>query len=132
MLGTAIILLLCLVALCAPLLTPYSYHAMSYDAVLAPPSHAHIFGTDGLGRDIYTRVIYSYRVSLVVAFAAIALALLIGVPIGIVAGYLGGAVDFAISRVLDILLSFPAILLAISLIAILGQGEDVIVIAIAI
>jgi peptide/nickel transport system permease protein len=105
---------------------------MSYDAVLAAPSRAHIFGTDGLGRDIYTRVIYSYQVSLVVAFAAIALALLIGVPIGIVAGYLGGAVDFAISRVLDILLSFPAILLAISLIAILGQGEQVIVIAIAI
>ena len=132
MLGTAIILLLCVVAICAPLLTPYSYHAMSYDAVLAAPSRTHIFGTDGLGRDIYTRVIYSYQVSLVIAFAAIALALIIGVPIGIVAGYLGGVVDFAISRVLDILLSFPAILLAISLITILGQGEQVMVLAIAI
>jgi peptide/nickel transport system permease protein len=131
-LGTAIILLLCVVALAAPLLTPYSYHAMSYDAVLSGPGRSHIFGTDGLGRDIYTRVIYSYQVSLVVAFAAIALALVIGVPIGIVAGYLGGAVDFAISRVLDILLSFPAILLAISLITILGQGEQVMVLAIAI
>jgi peptide/nickel transport system permease protein len=131
-LGAAIILLLCLVALCAPLLTPYSYHAMSYDAVLAAPSRAHIFGTDGLGRDIYTRVIYSYRVSLVVAFAAIALALLIGVPVGILTGYVGGTLDFVISRLLDILLSFPAILLAISLITILGQGEQVMILAIAI
>ena len=75
---------------------------------------------------------HSYRVSLVVAFAAIGLALLIGVPIGVIAGYIGGPVDFVISRVLDILLSFPAILLAISLIAILGQGEQVMIVAIAI
>jgi peptide/nickel transport system permease protein len=130
--GGAIILVLALVAVFAPLLTPYTYHAISYDAILARPSHAHIFGTDGLGRDIYTRVIYSYRVSLVVAFAAIGLALLIGVPIGITAGYLGGAVDLVISRVIDIMLAFPAILLAISLIAMLGQDEQVIIIAIGV
>ncbi len=131
-LGASIIALLSLLAIFAPLLTPYSYHAISYDAILAPPSHAHIFGTDGLGRDIYTRVLYSYRISLVVAFAAIGLALLIGVPVGLIAGYLGGAVDLVISRVIDIMLAFPAILLAISLIAMLGQGEQVIIISIAI
>jgi len=131
-LGASIIVLLSLLAIFAPLLTPYSYHAISYDAILAPPSHTHIFGTDGLGRDIYTRVLYSYRISLVVAFAAIGLALLIGVPVGLIAGYLGGAVDLVISRVVDIMLAFPAILLAISLIAMLGQGEQVIIISIAI
>jgi peptide/nickel transport system permease protein len=127
-----IILILALVAIFCPLLTPYTYHSISYNAILAPPSHTHIFGTDGLGRDIYTRVIYSYRVSLVVAFAAVALALAIGVPIGIIAGYLGGAVDLFISRMIDILLAFPAILLAISLIAMLGQNEQVIIIAIGV
>jgi peptide/nickel transport system permease protein len=130
--GTTLIVILSLVALFSPLLTPYAYHTIFYNAILAGPSHAHILGTDGLGRDIYTRVIYSYRVSLVVAFASIGLALLIGVPIGTIAGYVGGAVDLIISRVIDIMLAFPAILLAISLIAILGQGEQVIIIAIAI
>jgi peptide/nickel transport system permease protein len=130
--GASVIVILCLIAVFSPLLTPYSYHAMSYDAILAGPSPSHVFGTDGLGRDIFTRVIYSYRVSLVVAFSAMILALLIGLPVGVLAGYVGGPVDFVISRVLDILLSFPAILLAISLITILGQGEGVMILAIAI
>jgi ABC-type dipeptide/oligopeptide/nickel transport system permease subunit len=131
-LGIGIIGILVLIAIFSPLLTPYTYHSMTYTAILAPPDHSHIFGTDGLGRDIYTRVIYSYRVSLVVAFASIVLALLLGIPIGMIAGYVGGAVDTVISRIIDIMLAFPAILLAISLIAILGQGETVIIIAIGI
>ena len=130
--GVTIVGVLSLIAIFCPLLTPYTYHTIFYNAILASPSHAHIFGTDGLGRDIYTRVMYSYRISLVVAFASMGLALLIGVPIGVIAGYLGGAVDLIISRIIDIMLAFPAILLAISLIAILGQGEQVIIIAIAI
>lgn len=131
-LGAVIIVLLTLVAIFAPLLTPYTDHAISYTAILSPPSHNHVFGTDDLGRDIYTRVIYSFRVSLVVAFASIGVALLVGVPIGILIGYLGGVVDLVVSRVIDIMLAFPAILMAISLIAILGQGERVIIIAIAV
>jgi peptide/nickel transport system permease protein len=130
--GAGIIVILGLIAILSPLLTPYTYHSISYTAILAPPSGTHVFGTDGLGRDIYTRVIYSYRVSLVVAFAAIGLALAIGIPIGIVSGYLGGAIDLIISRVIDIMLAFPAILLAISLIAMLGQNERVIIIAIGV
>lgn len=130
--GVTIVVALGLIAIFSPLLTPYTYHTIFYNAILASPSRSHIFGTDGLGRDIYTRVIYSYRVSLVVAFASTGLALLVGVPIGLIAGYLGGATDVIISRVIDIMLAFPAILLAISLIAILGQGEQVIIIAIAI
>lgn len=130
--GILIIAILTLVAIFAPVLTPYNYHEMSYTAILSPPSHDHIFGTDGLGRDIFTRVIYSYRVSLVVAFESILLALAVSIPIGIMIGYLGGAVDLVFSRIIDIMLAFPAILLAISLIAILGQGQGVIIIAIAV
>ncbi len=131
-LGGAIILILGLIAIFCPLLTPYTYHSISYTAILSPPSQTHVFGTDGLGRDIYTRVIYAYRVSLVVAFAAVALALAVGIPVGVVAGYLGGAVDLIISRIIDIFLAFPAILLAISLITMLGQNEQVIIIAISV
>jgi peptide/nickel transport system permease protein len=130
--GVAIVLLLALVAAAAPLITPYTYHAMSYDALLAPPSPHHLLGTDGLGRDIYTRVVYAYRVSLQVAFGSAALALLAGVPLGLLAGYWGGLVDGLLMRLVDMMLAFPAILLAISLITILGQGLGVMILAIAV
>ncbi|MDB5059092.1 MAG: transporter, partial [Chloroflexi bacterium] len=130
--GLAIALALTLVALAASVITPYSYHAMSYDAVLAGPSRAHVFGTDGLGRDLFTRVVYSFQVSLEVAFGSVVLALLVGIPLGLVAGYWGGLVDGLLMRLIDMLLAFPAILLAIALITILGQGLTVMVIAIAV
>ncbi len=130
--GVAVVVILSLVALLAPLITPYSYHTIFYTAILANPSPQHIFGTDGLGRDVYTRVVYSYQVSLLVAFGSVGLALLIGVPLGLLAGYWGGLVDTLVMRVVDIMLAFPAILLAISLIAILGQGLSVMIVAIAI
>ncbi len=130
--GALIVALLVLAAIAAPLITPYAYHTIFYDAILANPSPKHIFGTDGLGRDVYTRVVYSYQVSLLVAFGSVGLALAIGVPLGLLAGYWGGAVDGAIMRLVDIMLAFPAILLAISLIAILGQGLGVMIIAIAV
>jgi peptide/nickel transport system permease protein len=119
-------------AVAAPLLTPYTYHTMYYDAVLAGPSRQHVFGTDGLGRDVYTRVVYSYQVSLRIAFGSVGLSLLVGVPLGLLAGYWGGFVDAVLMRAVDLLLAFPAILLAISLIAILGQGLGVMVVAIAV
>jgi peptide/nickel transport system permease protein len=130
--GVAIVLLLALIAVAAPLITPYTYHAMSYDALLAAPGPRHLLGTDGLGRDIYTRVVYSYRVSLQVAFGSAVLALLAGVPLGLLAGYWGGMVDGLLMRLVDMMLAFPAILLAISLITILGQGLGVMILAIAV
>ncbi len=130
--GAALVALLVFAAFCAPLITPYTYHAMYYNAVLAAPSPSHIFGTDGLGRDVYTRVVYSFQVSLQVAFGSVALSLLVGVPLGLMAGYWGGLVDAVMMRVVDLLLAFPAILLAISLIAILGQGLSVMIVAIAV
>jgi peptide/nickel transport system permease protein len=130
--GITIVVVLIVVALTAPLITPYTYHSIFYDAILANPSPQHIFGTDGLGRDVYTRVVYSYQVSLLVAGGAVGLSLLVGIPLGLLAGYWGGLVDTVLMRLVDILLAFPAILLAISLIAILGQGLTVMMIAIAI
>jgi peptide/nickel transport system permease protein len=129
--GAAIVLLLSALALAAPLITPYAYHTIFYDAILAGPSPRHIFGTDGLGRDVYTRVVFAYQVSLSVAFSSVGLALLIGVPLGLLAGYWGGIVDGLLMRLIDIMLAFPAILLTIALIAILGQGLGVMVISIA-
>lgn len=130
--GAAIVVVLVVAALAAPWITPYTYHQIFYDAILANPSPQHVFGTDGLGRDVYTRVVYSYQVSLVVACGAVGLALLLGVPLGLLAGYWGGLADGLIMRLVDIMLAFPAILLAISLIAILGQGLTVMIIAIAV
>lgn len=130
--GAAIVFALAVLALAAPLVTPYSYHTIFYDAILAGPSRQHIMGTDGLGRDVYTRVVYSFQVSLRVAFGSVALSLLAGVPLGLLAGYWGGLADGAIMRVVDMMLAFPAILLAISLIAILGQGLGVMIVAIAV
>ncbi len=130
--GLVVVVILIIAALTAPFITPYSYHLISYNAILANPSPQHIFGTDGLGRDIYTRVIYSYQVSLLVAAGSVGLALLIGVPLGLLAAYWGGLADTLLMRLVDILLAFPAILLAICLIAILGQGLGVMIIAIAI
>lgn len=130
--GLVLVVILIVAALAAPLITPYNYHNIFYDAILANPSSQHIFGTDGLGRDIYTRVVYSYQVSLLVAAGSVGLALLIGVPLGLLAGYWGGLADNLLMRLVDILLAFPAILLAICLIAILGQGLNVMIIAIAI
>jgi len=130
--GAAIVLALTVLALAAPLITPYTYHTIFYDAILANPSSKHILGADGFGRDIYTRIVYAFQVSLQVAFGSVALALLFGVPLGLLAGYWGGLVDNLTMRLVDMMLAFPAILLAISLIAILGQGLGVMIIAIAV
>ena len=131
-LGVAILLALGVVALLSPLLSPYSYHAMSYDAVLASPSRAHIFGTDGLGRDVLSRVIFGTRVSLAVAFVAAGLACLIGSLLGLLAGFLGGLIDDLISRLVDIWMAFPPVLLSILLVAVLGTGLHSVIAAIVV
>jgi len=100
--------------------------------VLAGPSGSFPFGSDVLGRDVLSRVLYALRVSLAVSVAAVGVATLIAVPLGLLAGYAGGWVDTAISRPLDMLLVLPALLLAISLIAILGPGSTVAALAIAV
>ena len=130
--GWSILGVLVLVAVLAPLLAPHDPNAIDSSSILGRPSVSHPFGSDDLGRDVLSRVLYAYRVTLGIAVGSVALALAVGLPIGVVAGYAGGWVDLVLMRVVDLLLAFPALLLAISLIAILGPGSGVALVAIAI
>jgi peptide/nickel transport system permease protein len=129
--GIGILGVLVLVALLAPVLAPHSPDAIDADHILAAPSWSHPFGYDALGRDVLSRVLFAYRASLGISLGAVGLALVLGLPIGIVAGYFGGAVDNLLMRPIDLLLALPALLLAISLISITGPGELVALFAIA-
>jgi peptide/nickel transport system permease protein len=129
--GIGILGVLVLVALLAPVLAPHSPDAIDADHILAAPSWSHPFGYDALGRDVLSRVLFAYRASLGISLGAVGLALVLGLPIGIVAGYFGGAVDNVLMRPIDLLLALPALLLAISLISITGPGELVALFAIA-
>jgi peptide/nickel transport system permease protein len=131
-LGTSLIVGLVLVAVLAPLLAASNpYEQVLGDRLLAP-SVAHLFGTDGLGRDIYSRVVYGARVTLTIALLVAAISTPLGMAIGIVAGYLGGAVDEILMRLADIFLAFPRLILAIAFAAALGPGVENAIIAIAI
>lgn len=129
--GIAILVVLVLIALLAPVIAPHSPDAIDADHILAGPSWSHPFGFDALGRDVLSRVLFAYRASLAISIGAVALALVLGLPIGIVAGYFGGVVDNLLMRPVDLLLALPALLLAISLISITGPGELVALFAIA-
>lgn len=130
--GLVIVLLFIIGGVLAPLLAPYDPYKNDLMNVLTPPSAEHWFGTDELGRDLFSRILYGARISLVEGLASVALAMAIGVPIGIVSGYLGGRADAIIMRVIDVLLAFPGVLLAIVIISILGPGLTNAIIAVAI
>lgn len=132
MIGFAIILFFVLLGLFAPLLTSYGYEDQVLVDRLKPPSAEHWFGTDDVGRDIFTRIAYGARISLQVGFFAVSGALIFGTFLGLVAGYFGRWVDMLISRIFDIMLAFPSILLAIAIVAILGASLQNALIAIAI
>ncbi len=109
-------------ALCAPLVAPYSPTEQNLDKMLLEPSAEHWLGTDDLGRDVLSRLIYGAGKSIYAAFLAVGVALLIGLPTGLLAGFVGGWVDGVISRVIDTLLSFPAIVLAVAVTGAMGIG----------
>jgi peptide/nickel transport system permease protein len=132
LIGAIIILFFLILGLVAPLLTPYTYEEQNLVNRLVPPSSEHWMGTDDLGRDIFTRIAYGARVSLQVGFFAVTGALVFGTLLGIIAGYFGRWIDMIISRIFDILLAFPSILLAIAIVAILGPSLQNALIAIAI
>jgi peptide/nickel transport system permease protein len=122
------------VALFAPLLAPAPADAGSAThptAALLPPSWTHLFGTDQVGRDVLSRVLYGARVSPVIAAAVLLISSLVGVPLGIIAGYFGGLVDDLIMRVTDVFLAFPPLLLALAFAAVLPPSLTSTVIAIA-
>jgi peptide/nickel transport system permease protein len=129
------VLLLVALAILAPFIAPYPSHiygiANPQDKLL-PPSAKYIFGTDELGRDVFSRVLYGTRISLQTAILAVGLALLIGIPLGAIAGATGGYVDEIIMRITDIFLSFPPLLLAIAIAAFLGPNLQNAMLAIAI
>jgi peptide/nickel transport system permease protein len=120
--GVGVALTLVLTALLAPYLAPYSPTAIDLGSELAPPGGAHLLGAGENGIDVLTHVIYGARVSLFVSVLAVLLASVVGVTLGGLAGYLGGAVDEVIMRVVDVLLAFPGILLAIFITAVLGPS----------
>ncbi len=130
--GTVIIGCLVLVALLAPLLATHDPYRQVLANRLLPPSSTHWFGTDSLGRDIYSRVVYGARVTLMIAGLVAGISTPIGTLIGIVAGYLGGAVDEILMRAADIFLAFPRLILAIAFAAALGPGVENAIIAIAV
>jgi len=130
--GFGILTALALIALFAPVLAPHDPNAIDASRILARPDLAHPFGSDALGRDVLSRVIFAYRVSLGVAVGSTLLAFVVGVPLGLYAGYHGGWVDTAIMRPIDLVLALPAMLLAVALIAIIGPGSNVALLAIAV
>lgn len=115
-----------------PLLAPYNPLALDLTNRLAPPSLSHLFGTDGYGRDVFSRVLYAIRLDMAIAFLSISLGYVIGVALGLLAGYMGKITDNGIMRVMDILLSFPSILFAIAIAIVIGQGFWTIIIAVTV
>ncbi len=130
--GGLIVALLGLVAILGHFLAPFDPTGMDFSARFAPPSPQHLFGTDDFGRDVFSRVLYGAAVSFKVAFIAVGISGTVGVLLGLLAGYLGRWVDELIMRVMDVLFAFPAVLLAITVMAILGRGVGNAMIAIAI
>jgi len=129
------VLLLVVIAIVAPAIVPHPSHIRGVDSPedkLLPPSTEYFFGTDELGRDIFSRVLYGTRISLQTALLAVGLALLIGIPLGAIAGASGGVVDEVIMRITDTFLSFPPLLLAIAIAAFLGPSLTNAMLAIAI
>ena len=117
--GCGIVILLFVVSLLAPWIAPYDPGAIDLKTVLAPPSGEHWFGTDQLGRDVLSRMIWGARISLKVGFVATGLAILIGMILGAVAGFYGGWIDAVIMRFVDVMLCFPAFFLILAVIAFL-------------
>lgn len=130
--GLAIIVASVIIALVAPHLAPYDVRAMAPQTPLAPPSARHLFGTDEFGRDVFSRVLVGSRVSLIVAFLSVATAVALGTTLGLTAGYYGGWWDGLSMRAMDIIFAFPAILLAIAIMAVLGTSLLNLVIAIGV
>ena len=132
LLGTGIVIFFIILAIFGPLLAPQGINEQNLSKRLLAPSVDHWFGTDDFGRDIFSRVVHGARISLWVGFFSVILSVIVGSVLGIVAGYYGKWVDTIISRIFDIMLAFPSILLAIAVVAVLGPSLQNALIAIAI
>ena len=130
--GAAVVLFFVLVAVAAPLIAPYDPTGTSWSAVRKPPSLEHWFGTDEIGRDVLSRVIFGARASLLAGVVSVCISLICGVPVGLVSGYVGGFLDGLLMRITDALLACPFLILAIALAAFLGPSLTNAMIAIGI
>jgi peptide/nickel transport system permease protein len=130
--GLVLVLLVIFLALFGDLLAPYGALSPDYGALLAPPSAGHLFGTDQLGRDVFSRVLSGAKYSIMVSFSVLIIGVVVGTVIGLVAGYAGGVVDEVLMRFTDVFLVFPALVLAIALAATLGSGLTTTVIALGV
>ncbi|HZJ09520.1 MAG TPA: ABC transporter permease [Trueperaceae bacterium] len=130
--GLAIVLLLVLAGVFAPLLTPYDPAQQDLRSVLEPPSLSHPLGTDQLGRDILTRILFGARLTLFIGAFAVAVGMVVGVPLGVISGFYRGTVDLVIQRVVDLMLSFTTFLLALTLVALLGVGLTNVIVAVGV
>jgi peptide/nickel transport system permease protein len=129
MISGVIVLIFILIGLIGPILTPYGYADQDLINSFAPPlSPGHLLGTDNLGRDLLTRIVYGVRISLFVSIIVTVLSLILGMVIGIIAGYFGGRMDFVLSSLMDIAWGFPMVLIAIIFVAIIGPGIKAILI----
>jgi peptide/nickel transport system permease protein len=117
--GLIIVATMSIIALLAPYIAPYDPTSLNVDAILQPPSPGHLLGTDSLGRDVFSRLVYGARVSLWVGFLAVGISACIGIVLGLVAGYFGGIIDEIIMRFVDIMLCFPSFFLILAVIAFL-------------
>ena len=131
-LGLVILILLTLMAIFAPYIAPYDYAQQDLAHQFQAPSAEHWFGTDEFGRDVFSRIVYGTRVSLLVGFVSVGIALLVGGSLGAIAGFYGKRVDNVIMRVMDVLLAIPQTLLAIAVAAALGSGLFNLMIAVGI
>jgi peptide/nickel transport system permease protein len=130
--GAFIVLIMAVVAVFAPWLAPFDPLATDYGAMLAAPSSAHWLGTDAFGRDVLSRVIYGSRTALIVGIGASFIGATIGALIGVASAYFGGRIDLVVQRIMDVLISFPLIILALAVVAILGTGVQNVILALAI
>ena len=130
--SAVLVLFILVIALFAPQIAPSDPISGNYRTMLQPPTREHLFGTDELGRDIFSRVVYGARISILIGLMALVVGLVVGVTIGLTTGYFGGAVDLVGMRFIDILLSFPGILLAILISSTFGAGLFPVILAIGI
>jgi len=130
--GAAVVLSMLAMALFAPWLSPYEPLHQNWQQARAGPSGSHWFGTDALGRDVWTRVLYGARISLQVSGISVAIALVIGTTMGMIGGYFGRWIDVVLSRVMDMMFAFPAIVLALVIMAALGPSRVNLMIAIGV
>ncbi|MDD3443871.1 MAG: ABC transporter permease [Zavarzinia sp.] len=129
-LGAVLLALIALAALMAPWIAPFDPEAQDYDAILLPPGGVHLFGTDNVGRDIFSRVLYAARLDLSAGFALTFVPMIYGVLIGAYAGYRGGLVDAVVGGIANVAIAFPFLVMIVVVVAVIGPGIDAIYISV--